>query len=244
LPDIQDEHGGVTDDEHLAGALIHPGAPADAMRQDQLLAEDIVRGDPWGWLIAERASLIELVGQTHAASLWDHTWRLAEALPALFDWRADWRSWESTHQLALDAARRGGDLTAQARTLRSLGALYRELGRYDEAVGLLTKAAEIFAAHHDKSRRAAAMRNLGDTYRYQGRLADAISALGDALAIFREEADARSVAGALNGMADAYRGLSQWEESASAFRDCIALYQDLGDRMEEARQSAVRASLP
>ena len=219
----------------LAAVLVHPGTPAGPVQERQLIAGDVVRGDPWGWLIAERATLVELVGQAHAASLWDHAWQLAETLPALFDWRADWRSWERTHQLALDAARRSADMTAQARILRSLGALYRELGRYDEAAALLTQAASIFADHGEQRHRAAAMRNLGDTYRYQGRLSDALSMFTSAIAVFREEGDIRSVAGALNGMADAYRGLSRWDESGRTFRDCIAIYQDIGDQLEEAR---------
>jgi tetratricopeptide (TPR) repeat protein len=227
--------GEYTGAAELASALMHPGGPADPPGQRRLLAGDVVRGDARGWLIAERATLIELVGGAHAASLWDHAWQLAEALAALFEWRADWRSWESTHQLALDAARHSEDATAEARTLRSLGTLYRELGRYDEAVSLLTQAAGIFADRGERHHRGAAMRNLGDTYRYQGRLADAIDAFTEALTIFRGEGDTRSLAGALNGMADAYRGLSRWDESADAFRDCIAIYRDLGDRMEEAR---------
>ena len=219
----------------FASALVHPGAPAGPPRQQALLAGDVVRGDAWGWLIAERATLVELVGQAHAASLWDHAWQLSEALPPLFEWRADWRSWERTHQLALDAAHRSADVTAEARTMRSLGTLYRELGRYDEAVSLLTRAADVFAECGDQHHRAAAMRTLGDTYGYQGRLADAIEAFTEALALSRAEGDTRSLAGALNGMADALRGLARWDESAAAFRDCIAIYQSLGDRMEEAR---------
>jgi hypothetical protein len=48
--------------------------------------------------------LIELVGRAHAAGLWDQAWQLAEALPVMFDWRA----WERTQRLALDAATRNG----------------------------------------------------------------------------------------------------------------------------------------
>ena len=63
----------------LASALVHPGAPdIAAAPAQQLLAEDVVRGDPWGWFMAERASLVRLVEQVHAARLWDRTWRLAE----------------------------------------------------------------------------------------------------------------------------------------------------------------------
>ncbi len=71
----------------------------------------------------------------------DQTWQLAEVLPVVFDWRADWRSWEHTHRLALDATQKAANKQAEAGILRSLGALYRELGRYDEAVAMLTKAA-------------------------------------------------------------------------------------------------------
>ena len=59
----------------------------------------------------------------------DDAEELLELLPVMFDWRADWSSWKHTHQLALDAARQAGDADAEAGILRSLGALYRELGR-------------------------------------------------------------------------------------------------------------------
>jgi tetratricopeptide (TPR) repeat protein len=226
----------------LASGLVHPGAPASAAADAKLLMEDVVRGDPWGWFMAERASLVRLVEQAHAARLWDRTWKLAEMLPDMFDWRADWRSWEHTHQLALDAARRAGDADAEAGMLRSLGALYRELGRYDEAVTMLTRAAAIFEGHTGRRQWASVMRNLGDTYRYQGRLAEAIETFSAGLAVFRSAADTRSVAGALNGMADAYRGLSQWDQSESAFQSCLGIYHDLADRLEEAR-ATVRYAL-
>jgi tetratricopeptide (TPR) repeat protein len=226
----------------LACSLVHPGAPGSSAPPSKLLAGDVVRGDPWGWLTAERATLAELVGQAHAASLWDQAWKLAEALAPAFDWRADWRAWERTHQLGLDAARHSADVAAQGRILRSLGVLNRELGRYDEAVTLLTLAAGILADCGSRDQHATAMRNLGDAYRYQGRLAEATSAFGSALTVFRDAGDARSVAAALNGLADAYRGLSRWDESSAAFRECIAVYQELGDRLEEAR-SSIRYSL-
>ena len=177
-----------------------------------------------------------LVEQAHAAWLWDQAWQLAETLPVMFDWRADWRSWERTHQLALDAARAGGDADAQARILRSLGALYRELGRYDEAAALLTQAAEIFA---EPRRPAAAGGRPAEPGRHLPLPGPALRrhrACSPARSRFSvEEGDIRSVAGALNGMADAYRGLSRWDESGRTFRDCIAIYQDIGDQLEEAR---------
>jgi|SRR5271157_1839200 len=63
--------------------------------------------------MAERAGLVRLVEQAHAARLQSPTRQLAGLLPVMFDWRADWRSWEHTHQLALDAARQAGDADAE-----------------------------------------------------------------------------------------------------------------------------------
>jgi tetratricopeptide (TPR) repeat protein len=220
----------------LASALVHPGTPdlAGASAR-QLLMEEVVRGDPWGWFMAERASLVRLVEQAHAARLWDRAWQLAGLLPVMFDWRADWRSWEYTHQLALDAARQAANAEAEAGIMRSLGALYRELGRYDEAVAMLTQAATIFESRSDRHQWAAAMRNLGDTFRYQGRLAEALETFSAALTTFRSASDTRSVAAVLNGMADAHRGLSQWDQASSAFQASIGIYHHLADRLEEAR---------
>jgi hypothetical protein len=104
--------GEYTAAAELACSLLHPGAPGNTGPQRKLLAAEVVSGDPWGWLTAERATPAELVGQAHAASLWEQAWRLAEALAPAFDWRADWRAWERTHQLGLDAARRSTDLAA------------------------------------------------------------------------------------------------------------------------------------
>jgi tetratricopeptide (TPR) repeat protein len=220
----------------LASALVHPGAPDQAgASARQLLMEDVVRGDPWGWFMAERTSLMWLVEQAHAAQLWERTWQLAGLLPVMFDWRADWRSWEQTHQLALDAVRQAADSNAAAGIMRSLGVLYRELGRYDEAVALLTQAAEIFESRGERHQWATAMRNLGDAYRYQGRLAEALDIFSAGLATFRSASDSRSVAAVLNGMADAHRGLSQWDQASSAFQASMGIYHDLADRLEEAR---------
>ena len=220
----------------LASALVHPGTPEPgAAPAPELLAEDVARGDPWGWFMAERASLVRLVEQAHAARLWARTWQLAELLPVMFDWRADWRSWEHTHQLALDAARQAQDADAEAGIMQSLGALYRELGRYDESAAMLTRSAAIFDSHGDRRRWSGVLRNLGDTYRYQGRLAEAIETFSAGLTVFRSADDRRSEAGALNGMADAHRGLSQWDQARDAFQACIGIYHDLADRLEEAR---------
>lgn len=198
-------------------------------------ATALVDQDPQAWLTAERARLVTVVEQAHAFQLWDQAWRLTGVLPILFDWRADWRSWEHTHRLALEATRNLGDERAEASILTTLGMLYGELGRYAPAMANLRRAADTFLVCDEKRHWATALRYIGDTFRYQGRLAEAIEAFDSALAVFKLEGDLRGAAGVLNGMADASRGLCQWEAAERYFQSCIAIYDDLGESVEKAR---------
>lgn len=195
----------------------------------------LVDHDPQAWFIAERARLVTVIEQSHALGLWDQAWRLTEILPVLFDWRADWRSWEHTHRLALETTRHLGDERAEAVILTTLGMLYRELGRYEQAMANLRRSADVFQACGDTSHWAMALRCIGDTFRYQGRLAEALETFASALTVFQQEGDLRSAAGCLNGMADASRGLCRWEAAERCFHSCLAIYDDLGDSPEKAR---------
>ncbi len=53
LARLADEYIGAA---RLASALVHPGAPGHAAEPgQQLLVDDVVRSDLWGWFMAERA---------------------------------------------------------------------------------------------------------------------------------------------------------------------------------------------
>ena len=230
-----------TDAARAGASILQPGT-GDAEPHGDSPVTAIVQEDPWSWFTAERANLIALVRLVHGAGLWQETWRLTQGLTVMLSWRADWRAWEQTHQLALEGTRHAQDENAEAAIRCSLGMLYRELGRYDQASVMLTGASEAFSRLGDEHQRATALRGLGDTYRYQGLLDEAINAFSAALEVFRDKQDDRSIAGALNGRADAYRGLSRWTESKSGFEECIAIYHRLDDHIEEAR-STVRYAM-
>ena len=225
-----------------ASAFLQPGVlqtPND--RAGPPVAAEVVREDPRAWFSSERAALVSLVDQASEARMWDATWRLAEPLTAMFNWRADWKDWEDTHQVALQAADHSGNVLGQAVIRCALGALYRELGRFDEAIAVLSDSVAAFNQLGDDHREAVARRNLGDTYRYNGLLEVAIASFSSSLVIFERYSDLRSVAETLGGMADALRGLSRWADSESRFDRCLALYRQLGDQTEETRHAVMLA---
>jgi tetratricopeptide (TPR) repeat protein len=224
----------------LCSALLQPGAAAssDAPR----LIGQLVRNDPKSWIGAERSSLVALVQSAFDAELWTHTWRLAQALPAVLRMRADWPAWELTQQLGLNAAQHLGDRRAEAAMLQNLGVLRRERGYYELAAETLARAASLYRDVGDEAGWASCRCDLGDAYRYQGKLAEAIDTFGDALAVFSDSGDQRGSATALNGIADAFRGLSKWYEAEQRFAECLARYSELGDELEYAR-STVRLAM-
>jgi tetratricopeptide (TPR) repeat protein len=223
-----------------ASAVLQPGAVQTTVGADapSTLADD-VRGDPRAWFASERAALVSLVEQSAEAGLWEETWQLAEPLVTMFNWRADWEDWETTQRIALDAANRANSALGRAVAQCHLGILYRELGRFDEAVALFTGSIAAFAEIGNEHREAIARRDLADTFRYNGRLPDAIAGFSAALEVFQRLSDSRSVAATLGGMADAYRGLSRWQESESRFEQSLALYHQLGDRAQENRHTVM-----
>lgn len=225
-----------------AAAALHPGSLQEAGGAGSPLFSDVVRAEPRKWIVSERRSLVSLIELSAEFGLLTQTWRLAEPLPAMFDVRADWDDWENTHKLGLSAAEETGDKIGAAVMRRSLGMLYRELGRFDEATQELNKSLELFEALDDELSAAVVRRHLGDTHRYQGFLGEAITSFTSALRVFESSGDLRSAAGALNGLADARRGLSQWKQSEEGFDQCIALYRQLDDPLNVAR-AKVRFSL-
>ncbi|ONH22117.1 hypothetical protein BL253_36665 [Pseudofrankia asymbiotica] len=218
-----------------ASAVLQPGALHVPAPDSMPVTPETVRRNAREWFASERGALVLLVTQAFEAELWAETWQLAEPLIAMFNWRADWRDWEDTHRIALRAADRAGSTVGQAVIRNNLGLLYRELGRFDEAISLTDASVTAFNELGDEHREALARRNLADAYRYKGLLDEAISSFQSSLEVFERHADQRSVAGTLGGMADALRGLSRWEESESRFRRSLDLYSQIGDRGEEAR---------
>lgn len=221
---------------HVASAALRPGLGVNIVDDTAgQMPANLAEEDPRAWFTAERANLPAAVELAHRLELWELAWRLAEALPPMFDWRADWQTWDHTHELALHAARNLGNDRAVAVIRRSLGALYRELGRYRDAADMLGEAAEIFHRLDDQPQWAATLRHLGDTCRYQGRLHDALTHFTAALDIVESAGDTRTAAGIHNGAADASRGLSRWEDARRHFETSLAIYRRLDDRLEQAR---------
>jgi DNA-binding SARP family transcriptional activator len=110
----------------------------------ELPVQEVAGQDPLTWFRAEHANLIAAVEQAHATGCWRHTWALAYCLAVYLDTDARWSDWQRTHELGLEAARRGADPEAEAWLLQHLGQLHSRRGELAEAISHYQRARERF----------------------------------------------------------------------------------------------------
>ncbi|NJN56706.1 MAG: hypothetical protein HC879_04020 [Leptolyngbyaceae cyanobacterium SL_5_9] len=87
-------------------------------------AEDALFSLALTWFETEKLNLLAALDWAAQAQSWETVVRLAQSLANFFDLRQDWKNWEQTHRLALEATRKLGDRHLEAQTLNSLGNAY------------------------------------------------------------------------------------------------------------------------
>ncbi|NJO73223.1 MAG: hypothetical protein HC833_05305 [Leptolyngbyaceae cyanobacterium RM1_406_9] len=74
-------------------------------------AEDALFSLALTWFETEKLNLLAALDWAAQAQSWETVVRLAQSLANFFDLRQDWKNWEQTHRLALEATRKLGDRT-------------------------------------------------------------------------------------------------------------------------------------
>ena len=179
-------------------------------------------GTALAWLEAERANLVATVRQGQSVAL-------AQALFAFFQVRSHWHDLIAVNQVALAAARRAGDLAAQAQACCDLNVAYDLRGRYDQAIRYLTEGLRIFRLLGDKRGQGACLNGLGVVYDSQQRYAEAKACLEQSLAVRAELADRRGQALSLNNLGVVHKRLDQHEAALGCYERALVLSEQLGD---------------
>jgi tetratricopeptide (TPR) repeat protein len=189
------------------------------------------------WLEAERANLLAAIGQATAgtpkmpAAL---VGQLTRALFGFFLVRGYWQDGAWANQTALEVARRAQDQAAQAHALIDLGALYRRLGRYHQALACSQDGFAIFRELGDRDSQAASLTNLGAAHRWLGQHDNAIACLRESLAIYQEVGDRHGQAHSLSNLGLAYERLGQHDEAVACLQESLAIRRELGARHGQA----------
>jgi tetratricopeptide (TPR) repeat protein/DNA-binding SARP family transcriptional activator len=168
--------------------LVHGHTP-DWKAPDAVL--HALDGGPLAWFEIERTNIRAAVRHAAEVGLTELCWDLAVSAHEFYGLRHYLDDWEATHQIALAACRRERNQRGEAILLAILGQPALIAGGRPGVSGIddLTRAAELFAGHHDRHGEAIAQRTLGNALRRAGRFDAALSAFSQALRLYEQSGD-------------------------------------------------------
>ncbi|MEU2118117.1 BTAD domain-containing putative transcriptional regulator [Streptomyces sp. NPDC016459] len=191
--------------------------------------------EPAAWFAAEQPCLLAAVIHCADHGMYDAARELAATLMAasvaLYN-RFD--AWSRSHDVALAAVRRGGDVEGEAWLLNGLGQLRLEQDRFDEAYAFFALALRLFEERSVRIGCADARAGMGAARREQARFDEALPLLTSALEQYREPEDTTSMAHVLYGIGYVHREQGRDDEAWAALSRAHRLYVTARDRHGEA----------
>lgn len=167
------------------------------------------------WLEQERLNLLAAARFANDSGLHDVAWHMADAMWGLFLYRTHYHDWLQFDLMAEQAARSCADRFMEAETQDRLGLLFHALGRNDEALERMTRAAELWQRLDDRLRIASSMERFGFVYLDQGETDAAIERFTRALDEYRRIGEQRNVGLALISLGRALTAAGRPDEAAT-----------------------------
>jgi DNA-binding SARP family transcriptional activator/tetratricopeptide (TPR) repeat protein len=222
------------DREHFGGEYFQIRSDATRWQLPERLVQRLV-ADPLAWYERERATLVWGVRQAAQAGFTELSWSLAYRAVTLFDTRSYLDDWRETHEIALEAARKGGNVRGQAAMRFSFGAMHIMQQRFGPAHEELTAAARLFQEVGDSLGVAFVIRFMADLDRSAGKLDDAARGYEQALAMLNERGDSISVACVLRDIAQIRLEYQRPDEAVELLSEALRLTRAAGCARIEAQ---------
>jgi tetratricopeptide (TPR) repeat protein len=157
------------------------------------------------WFERERLGLLAIVKLTVDYEQLDIAWRIAATIYPLLEIRHYWSDWIDISHTGIEAARRVGDDTGQARNFLSLGDALWLSGEFDQALDAYQAGTEHSRRAGDSWSEAFCQRQIGMVYNATNRVEQAAHAFVNAIPLFRAMGDKRGEAMSLIGL-----GAGRW----------------------------------
>ena len=183
------------------------------------------------WFRAERRVLIAVISRAAGDGSGTHVWQLPWAIAPFLYGQGFWHELEATQQIALAAARRLGNVTAQAHAHHFLGSAYGALGAHQKAMEQLTTALSLDRQLGAVSLQARDHNTLVVTCIRQGRFRDALSHAQEALQLCRALEHPYGQAHSLNSVGWCHAQLGDFQEALACCQQALAIYRDLRPRL-------------
>ncbi|HEX7165270.1 MAG TPA: tetratricopeptide repeat protein [Trebonia sp.] len=190
------------------------------------------------WLEDEYQVLLKATDFAARSGFDAHAWRLPVVLWTFHNVCGHWHDGSRLHRLAVDAARRRGDLSGEAHALRGLGSFAMSLSAFEEAHECLAAAQAAFRKLGDDLGLARTDVILSQALEFQGKFAEALAVTDDALRLSESAPGNRHMmlvrASALNGSAWNSVQLGDLSQARAFCSKAIELCQAIGYSPGEA----------
>lgn len=186
-------------------------------------------GDPLSWYRQERTSILAGVRQAAACGL-EHAWSLALSAVPLFESQSYFSNWRSTHETALMAACRAGDVQGEAAMRYSLGSLHLVQRESAEAAAQFERAIRLYEHLGDQYGAALVLRYIAYLDRQNCDLELALSRWEEALKTFQVVHDRVAEAYVLHNMAQVQLDLGAEDEAYALLRQADRMCKETGNR--------------
>ncbi len=123
-----------------------------------------------------------------------------------------------------------GDASGEAKVQFCLGAILRQLGRYPEALGCLTRSLDLHRQQHERDDEAWTLAELAILFREEGQYGQAQQHAQEAQRLFREASDARGEASMQIVLGDVSRGHGYYYDALGHFERALAAFRSLHER--------------
>lgn len=199
-------------------------APEDLADDDAALA----------WLEAEYPVLLAAITTAAEAGLDEHAWQLPWTLSDFLPRRGRWQAYVATHDTALAAGRRLGDLGAQAYAHREIGYAQGLLGSYQDARAHLERALDLYRRLGERGNEAITTIHMAHLSGWQDRNSEAREHARQALDIAQAIGRTATQANALNTIGWYSALLGDFQEALSYCQQALEMLRGLGDRLGQA----------
>ncbi|WP_433205938.1 BTAD domain-containing putative transcriptional regulator [Dactylosporangium sp. CS-047395] len=203
--------------------------PAPAVTPDPI--ED--RQQALAWFDAERPVLLAAVERAAAAHP-SHAWQLACSCVVYLERTGRWQDKLAVLGIALEAVRRTGDRSVEARILRSQGRTLGRLHQHDEATAHLRAAVALYQALGDGNGLAHATGTLGELLEGAGRYEEAMTYSQRACELYRRNGNTLGEARSFGGVASLQTMIGHYAEAIATCRRALELFTAAGEPAELA----------
>jgi DNA-binding SARP family transcriptional activator/tetratricopeptide (TPR) repeat protein len=182
------------------------------------------------WFGAEFDALRAVLAQADDA----RAWRLAWTITTFCHRQGQWHDWAEVQSAAVAAAERLGDRAALAGAHRDRALAHSRLGRFENALADLGRAAELYDGLGDRLGRAHTDLNHAEVLTRQGWHREALAPGRRALAAFKTIGHVAGQASALHGLGSNHALLGDDAQALAYCQRALTLHEQLGDLVRVA----------